>query len=196
MLSMRKHTSRIRMRQEKVRHALRGIMLCVCFIGVAFHSAKADPLSSAASGMFGMMGSMANFMAQMVSPGSSWMPPNPMYGIYPNSPPAYGTPYSAAPSWGSNRQLPGTASTGSSSFWLNGQWHATTGEVLQISGKNFILVSREGTLVGYVTSNEDLLSFYIPKINQSLLFKVKLLSNRLSLTGPNGKVLTFNKSGM
>ncbi len=166
------------------------MLLCACLIGMPYHGIKADPLSSAAAGMFGMMGSMANFMAQMVSPGISWMSPNALYGAYPNSS-AYGVPYAM-----SANQFSGTAQARPSDFWLNGQWRATTGEILQVSGKNFILVSRQATLVGYVTSNEDLLSFYVPQINQSLLFRVKLVSNRLSLTGLDGRVLIFNKSEM
>ena len=201
------HSSYTHLRENKARQNLRAVSLCVCLLALPVQWAKADPFSSVASGMFGMMGSMANFMAQMMLPNSHWVSPSSLYGVYGMNPmpaapfavmpglgatmPSYNSPH--AP--GYSGQM-GAAQTNSLNYWLNGQWHATTGEVLQISGKNFILVSRQATMVGYVTSNEDLLSFYVPQVNQSLLFRVKLASNRLMLIAPNGTALTFNKPGM
>lgn len=87
----------------------------------------------------------------------------------------------------------GPASPGN--FWLNGQWQAQTGETLQIRGKDFRLVSRQGALNGFATSNGELLNLYVPQLNQTLLFQVQLQGDAMILRESGGMVLNFRKTG-
>lgn len=185
---------------------VRGCLYGLCLIIMTSSPLRADPFSYAAASMFGMMGSMANMMAATMSPAGSYYPGFNHQAISPYSM-TYGTAYpwnglapldaislpNQPPLFSNNSALSNQAQSSPGNFWLNGQWRASTGEMLQISGKHFRLISRQGALTGFVTSNADLLSLYVPQIQQTLLFMVKLEANTLMLKEPNGNIQRFQK---
>lgn len=87
------------------------------------------------------------------------------------------------------------ALTGPGNFWLNGQYRASTGEMFQIRGKQFQLLTRQGSLTGVITSNGDLISLYVPQWNQTLFFQVSLSGNQLYLKEPAGNIQIFTRIG-
>ncbi len=181
-------------------------LLGMCLITMVSSPLRADPFSSAAASMFGLMGSMANLMAVMMSPAGNYYS-----GLNFQTIPPYSMTYGAAYPWNgvvplgvnslqnqpplfsNNTAISDYAQSSPGNFWLNGQWRARTGEMLQINGKHFRLISRQGALTGFVTSNADLLSLYVPQIQQTLLFMVKLEANTLTLKEPNGTIQVFFK---
>ncbi len=81
-------------------------------------------------------------------------------------------------------------------FWLNGLWATQTGMLLHINNKTFQLRTQKGTLMGYATSNGELLNLYVPKSNQTLLFVVNLAGGYLQLRDQRGNTLLFQKRGV
>ena len=154
---------------------------------------------------YSMPGLESSPMMQYPGFGSWPMTQSPAFGAMPGLSPfgqSFGAPSTgleqffnqSQPSLNNNQSTTqGPSSPGN--FWLNGQWQAQTGEMLQISGKNFRLVSRQGALTGFATSNGDLLNLYVPQMNQTLLFQVQLQGNAMMLRESGGMVLNFLKTG-
>jgi len=122
------------------------------------------------------------------------------FGAYPGMPMTNGFP--ALPGSGLGPQSTDNPSThinessnGPGNYWLNGLWVSQEQAILHINNKTFQLQSKKGSIMGYATSNGELLNLYIPQSGQTMLFIVKLIGNTLQLKGRNGRTIVFQRRG-